>query len=241
MSKELAILIIEDDLVDQMAYSRILSKYLNSAKITVAENIEEAKDYMIQRPFDWVISDFNLPDGTLMDILNFAKSHRMICVSGETEDSKIQFLLDHGIQRFLLKDQQLNYLSSLVELIQLPTEESSPLKNEFSYNFLMDKFDGDKNVINDIINIFLNQSPIDLEELQLAISRRASNSCQHISHRMKSGYRVLGLNIAVQCLEIIETESVVTLVDWDKMQEELEKVKTIFASVESDIPSLLSN
>lgn len=240
-----SILIIEDDLVDQMAFSRVLSKHFSSAKIVTAENIKEGITKMEQHRFDWVISDFNLPDGTVMDILQFAKTNKMICVSGETAESKIQFLSDRGFVKFLLKDQHLNYLQNLVEIIKGNDDEKTPasiaVSNEISLSFLLNKFDADFTVVKDILTIFQQHGPKDLEQLQNALFSKNKNDCHNIAHRIKSGYRVLGLKTALQLLETMENHFQKDQVDWKKMETSFKQVKSIFDTNNNRIPTLLVN
>ncbi len=67
------ILLVEDDLT----YSRIVKTFLekNSFDVTTTTKVKEAQNILNAGKFDLVIADFRLPDGTGMELLQWAKAH----------------------------------------------------------------------------------------------------------------------------------------------------------------------
>ena len=66
------ILLVEDDLT----YSRIVKTFLekNSFEVTTTTKVKEAQNFLNGRKFDLIIADFRLPDGTGMELLQWAKA-----------------------------------------------------------------------------------------------------------------------------------------------------------------------
>jgi len=238
------ILIIEDDQVDQMAFTRIIGKSRPSAIIKIAENIEEANLQLASNKFNWIISDYNLPDGTILDILSYSQDNPMICVSGETDELRINFLLSQGCKHFFEKDQHLNYLQSIVDVINClkpSTLEANIKSNPFTLDAMKRQFGDDKQIIIELLEIFVSKGEMDLSELKNAIIAKSPKETQHLSHRIKSGYRVLGLISAVDILEKIENQVQAVQIDWNRLLEDMNKVCVIYADTKRSLPKLLQN
>lgn len=67
------ILLVEDDLT----YSRIVKTFLekNSFTVVTTTKVKEAQNILNTGKFDLIIADFRLPDGTGMELLQWAKAH----------------------------------------------------------------------------------------------------------------------------------------------------------------------
>ncbi len=67
------ILLVEDDLT----YSRIVKTFLekNSFNVMTTTKVKEAQNILNTGKFDLIIADFRLPDGTGMELLQWAKAH----------------------------------------------------------------------------------------------------------------------------------------------------------------------
>lgn len=67
------ILLVEDDLT----YSRIVKTFLekNSFEVTATTKVKEAQTILTAGKFELIIADFRLPDGTGMELLQWAKSN----------------------------------------------------------------------------------------------------------------------------------------------------------------------
>ncbi|OOG77914.1 sigma-54 dependent transcriptional regulator [Algoriphagus sp. A40] len=67
------ILLVEDDLT----YSRIVKTFLekNSFEVVTTTKVKEAQNILNTGKFDLIIADFRLPDGTGMELLQWAKAH----------------------------------------------------------------------------------------------------------------------------------------------------------------------
>lgn len=67
------ILLVEDDLT----YSRIVKTFLekNNFEVTTTVKVKEAQNILNSAKYDLIIADFRLPDGTGMELLQWAKSN----------------------------------------------------------------------------------------------------------------------------------------------------------------------
>lgn len=83
------ILLVEDDALTARTTRRAIEWCLSSAQVDVCVDVSSAKRALKDHPYDVVISDFELPDGSGADVLACASSTRpdspRILVTGHTE------------------------------------------------------------------------------------------------------------------------------------------------------------
>ena len=117
--KELAVLLIEDDLVDQMAFSRSMREQPESYQVEIAGSIADARTLLEKKPIDIIISDFYLGDGTPLDILPeiLGRGIPVIVVTSVEDHDAATHAIKSGVDDFLVKDQNYNYLKVLPLII----------------------------------------------------------------------------------------------------------------------------
>lgn len=107
------VLLIEDDLVDEMAIKRAIATDNLSYDLTVAHSITEARQILTTRRFDIVLSDYKLSDGTLFDLQDILDKQSVIIITGSGDEGIAAQALHMGMRDYLIKDMQGNYLKLL--------------------------------------------------------------------------------------------------------------------------------
>lgn len=110
-----SVLLVEDDRVDQMAFSRSLREQGLLYQVEIAGSLEEAKCRIGNGHYDVIISDFYLGDGTAVDILALAGNKKIpvIVVTSVGDKDSAAEAIKKGAADFLIKDQNYNYLKVL--------------------------------------------------------------------------------------------------------------------------------
>ncbi len=218
-------LIIEDDLIDQMALVRMLEKQYLDYQYSVAKSIQEAKKKLAQSSFDLVISDHNLADGTTFDLLDDLRNTPFILITGNEDQSTINTLKSKlGAIRCFTKDLDLNYLQELPlainQFFKQKIKRPSDLKNEhilttptnkisqqnvsINLNYLYKIFDGKKQDIKESIELFIFHKPIEMENLYNFLNNQDCQNVAKTTHLMKSGFRIFGMESQVSLADFIE-------------------------------------
>ncbi len=112
------ILMVEDDEIDQMAYKRMVDTEKLPYESTIAGSVAEARSILIAQQFDVLITDYNLPDGTGLDVLNLIKDTPVIFVTGAGNQEIAVKAMKGGACDYLMKDPQRNYLKVLPQTVQ---------------------------------------------------------------------------------------------------------------------------
>lgn len=110
------ILLVEDDIVDQKAFMRLVEDQGLPYDYKIAGSVSEAGDILDREGFDIIVTDYSLGCGNAFDILASVKNIPVIVVTG-TEESAVNALKDR-VYEMLVKDMDRNYLKVLPETIE---------------------------------------------------------------------------------------------------------------------------
>ena len=119
---------IEDDLVDQMAFKRSVKEYFLNYDVTIADSVEAANDIISSEEFDIIVSDYNLGDGTAFEVLENVHDTPFIVITGAGDEELAISAIKLGASDYIVKDQQRKYLKIL------PVTIGSVVKNKQNEN-----------------------------------------------------------------------------------------------------------
>ena len=119
----LNILIVEDDLVDQMALKRHIHRNNLPYRLTTCESIREAHELLQENSFDVVLLDYLPADGTAFDLLKASYDVVTIILTGQGDEEIAVNALKQGAADYLPKDLQGNYLNILDQTIRKALDE----------------------------------------------------------------------------------------------------------------------
>ena len=226
------ILIIEDDLIYQMAITRMLKKQNIEYQYTIAKSIKAAKMELTQTSFDFVITDHNLADGTTFDLLDDLKNTSFILISGNEVSSTINSVKSKlGAIACYTKDLDMNYLEelpkvikqffkqkivipkqqknqSILENVEVKHKEFIPTQNTQNVFISLKNahkiFDGKKQEIKESIELFIFHKPREMENLYNYLNKEDCQNVQKTTHLMKSGFRIFEMKAQFELAEFIE-------------------------------------
>ncbi len=110
------ILLIEDDKLDQVAFTRLVEDQELPYDCKIAGSISEAKGILGRESFDVIITDYSLGDGTAFDMLAAVKNTPIILITGTEEI--VTDTLSSCVCDFLVKDVERNYLKVVPKTIE---------------------------------------------------------------------------------------------------------------------------
>ena len=110
---EIDLLLIEDDLVDEMALLKAVQEQGLPYRIRVARSVAQAREALAQQGFDIVLADYSLGDGSALDLLDAFQGQLVVLVAGMGEEQIAVRALEMGVHDYLMKDPQRGYLRLL--------------------------------------------------------------------------------------------------------------------------------
>lgn len=127
------VLIVEDDWV----YARITSNWLikNGVNTRYVLSINAAKVFLTEKHVDLVLSDFYLPEGNSMELLEWMKSHGFIIpflvMTGYGDIERAVEAIKNGADNYLIKPVQSERVLSIITGLLSETEEVT--ENRLTY------------------------------------------------------------------------------------------------------------
>jgi nitrogen-specific signal transduction histidine kinase/DNA-binding NarL/FixJ family response regulator len=188
------ILFIEDDKIDRMAFLRFVEKENLPYNCTVASSISEARSELSSKPFDVIVSDYSLADGTALDVLGIAKTIPVIVVTGVSDEEAAIHVWKGGAYDYVTKDIQRNYLKSIPKTID----------NAINFKKIheaLNKKEKDLEAIFDAspVGMLLIDRNMVITRVNLAVKRMVKKEYQHIINRQ--------IGCALDCVNTIGTEN----------------------------------
>jgi len=116
--KKYRILLIEDDKVDQMAFTRFVRRQKLPYGCAMAESVAAARKSLADNEFDIILADYMLPDGTAFDVLESAKHIPFVFITGAGDEAVAVEAWKAGAADYLIKDPGHNYLKVLPIVVE---------------------------------------------------------------------------------------------------------------------------
>lgn len=107
------ILYIEDDKVDRLAFEKFARNKNLQYKITTSTSVKEAGKALNTGKFDIVLSDYQLGDGTVMEIMDLINNIPVVIITGKGDEERAVKVMKEGASDYLVKDTESNYLNIL--------------------------------------------------------------------------------------------------------------------------------
>lgn len=109
----ITVLLIEDDIVDQMAFKRMIDDENMPYKYTIGGSLTEALKLINENVYDIIIADYQLGDGTAFEIFEFVKNAPIIIATGVGDEITAVKAMKMGAYDYIIKDSDRNYLQLL--------------------------------------------------------------------------------------------------------------------------------
>jgi CheY-like chemotaxis protein len=210
-SRALDILLAEDHLPNQMLATKLLHRHEH--KVTVANTGKEAFELSNEKDFDVILMDIQMPEmdgfeataairkremetGKHIPIVAMTahamKGDRERCIGAGMDDyiSKPirRKVLYETLSRFCSAEQKVEEASTFEESGREPDdqepEEALPILDEEG---LLDEYDGDLELLQELLDAFYEESPESLEQLKSAIEQGDAPAVGTAAHTLKGG------------------------------------------------------
>lgn len=113
VNKDIAILFVEDDRVDQMAFERFVKLNELPYKYFISESIAQSELLSGENKFDVAVVDFLLADGNGLELVEKLTNIPVIFVTGQGDQKIAVQAMKAGVYDYLVKDPNRNYLEML--------------------------------------------------------------------------------------------------------------------------------
>ncbi|MEL6822298.1 MAG: PAS domain S-box protein, partial [Calditrichota bacterium] len=161
------LLYVEDDLIDQMAFKRMLSQQGLNYQVSFANSIAQAEQKIESDKFDIIITDFNLGDGDAFSIFDLTDDVPIMVATGAGDEGIAVKVIKRGAYDYFVKDANRKYLTTLPVAVEQAVNRH---RSDRQFRLLSNALKS----INDIVSItdidgkilFVNQALLDTHRYQ---------------------------------------------------------------------------
>ncbi len=255
------ILVVEDNKMNQFFIKQLLSNWGVNADI--ADNGKIALEKLEHSTYDLILMDMHMP---VMDGPETAELIRksenpivsqipIIACSADVFPESKKKAIESGMNFYLTKPLSEKALEEILFSLK-PKAVNIINMNEISeitgdtelmtqqkicdLSFLKQTFDNDNEIIQSILQIFIEDTPKDYIKLKSAISKQNSEITREIAHKLKSSFKTIGLKNEADILEQIERASKENT-EFYSIAEMLDKLEQSYPKIIREIKQLIKN
>jgi PAS domain S-box-containing protein len=129
------LLLIEDDRLDQLAFERFIKEGGHPYDYKISNSIAAGCRILAEQKFDLIVSDYQLADGTAMDILNLKLETPVIITTGTGNEEIAVQALRSGAVDYLIKDPERSYLKVLPATVEMAIKRCEMERSVAVLNF----------------------------------------------------------------------------------------------------------
>ncbi|MDX9754288.1 MAG: response regulator [bacterium] len=200
----LSILLAEDNLINQVLATKMLERM--GHWVRVANDGQEAVAAFEQEPFDLVLMDIQMPgmDGYTATAkirqLQKDKPVPIVAMTAHAMKGDREKCLQAGMDDYISKPVKLDALAQVIEKIThlshttgsqsdcSERESEMGLDSRFEMidmEAMLDRVDGDKEIIQEIAKIYIEEAPSMLEKVREAVAQQDPKALEHHAHTLK--------------------------------------------------------
>src|SRR4029077_7675259 len=215
--KELRILLVEDNTINQILVQRMLGK--RAWNIVVANNGREALAALESERFDLILMDVQMPEMSGLEVTAAIREKEketgehipIVAPTASVMKDDRKRCFDAGMDAYIAKPIEKEILYETIDKLTGHLSEAdsgdSGLRSHdpvFDVGAVLDSLEGDSELLRDIVVIFLGQFPKHMENIREAISNRDPDLLQRASHALKGAAANLLAQGVVQAASKLE-------------------------------------
>jgi two-component system sensor histidine kinase/response regulator len=196
--KSLNILLAEDNLINQKLASRLLVK--RSHIVTVVRNGKEALAALEKDHFDLVLMDIQMPEMDGFEATRILREREktdgghqpVVAMTALAMSGDRERCFEAGMDGYLSKpirpqelDEVLDRYVALINAAPAQDESAPAANNSIDVSQLLDRLDGDRALLAELVDVFRADFPGNLNAIQQAIDQQDANGLRSAAHSLK--------------------------------------------------------
>jgi CheY-like chemotaxis protein len=238
--RRLSVLVAEDNVVNQRVAVGLLTS--RGHRVIVANNGLEAIAAVERDTFDVVLMDVQMPEMGGYEATavirererHIGRRQRIVAMTAHAMNGDRERCLAAGMDAYISKPLDPKALFAIVEG---GTETSHPSAKVtgFDYEELLERFGGDRELLADVVRLFVEDCPARLEAIERAVASRDAERVRFEAHGLKGAAGNLsasGLFEAAAMLERLAAEARTETIDaaWRKLSAEANSLLQVLAA-----------
>jgi len=201
------ILLAEDNIVNQRVAVGLLTRRGHS--VTVANNGREALEMVARERFDLVLMDVQMPEIGGLEATAVIRAReategghtRIIAMTAHAMTGDRDRCIAAGMDGYLSKPVNPKLLFDVVEEGSGGNKARSVV---FDRTTLVERLDGDKALLADVVRLFLEECPVRLAAIRSAIDQRDPERGRCAAHALKGAAATVGATAVFEAAQTLE-------------------------------------
>ena len=194
------ILIVDDEKLNQMVIQNMAKLW--GADYQIAGSGSEALRKIKESKFDVILMDLLMPgiDGfkTCEIIRQDNKKLPIIAISGTTTPQNVEKIFNAGMNDYIAKPFKIEELHEKISKFIFKDSNDNDteeiVEERIDLTYLRESTDNNIELMKQIIEVFLRQTPVYIERLESAIENKDWNDLRKTSHKMKPTFEYVGIS-----------------------------------------------
>lgn len=223
----MSVLVAEDNQVNQKFIKKLLEKF--DVDYTLVDDGKKCVEKIKNKRFDALLLDINMPELNGYEVAEIIRSTEnpnqnspIVALTASALLNDREKALEIGMNEHLTKPFSPTQLKQLLAKYHHLSEQKTEVTLHFDEEYLNDLYQGDVEFEMEMLELFLKNSPEDLEKLCASIQANDWEASYQYAHKMKPTFRMVGLATLEALMERIESMS----------KENPEKVPSFYKAVE---------
>jgi two-component system, sensor histidine kinase and response regulator len=248
-SKERRILLAEDNAVNQKVAIRMLSKLGHT--VVIANNGKEALAALETQSFDLVFMDVQMPEMGGFEATDLIRrsekvsGHHLpiIAMTAHAMKGDRERCLEAGMDGYVSKPVQARDLQAAMDAIDIAersdsrdVEDDTDNVEIFDESALLERIDGDRAFLKDLVELFAADSPGQLAAIEDAIARKDADQVHRASHTLKGSVSNFCAPSVVASASRLESRG--RMVDLDGAEKEFSDLERLVRKLRSALVAL---
>ncbi|GAC1532365.1 MAG: hypothetical protein NVS3B15_12470 [Sediminibacterium sp.] len=245
-TEKLKILVAEDVAVNQLIAKHILGNHGH-----VVANGKEAIKMLEKESYDLVLMDIHMPEMDGLEATKLIRSHSnptvavipVIALTAAAFKEEAASFLQAGMNDIITKPYTEEKLLEVIRKVMFPATANAPTDTTvapMAENLQEKLYDlselkaldpGDNSVLAEIVQVFLKNTPNDVEALAAVIRSEDTDATYKLAHKIKSSIFSMGIHSLSRVITAIESNA--------KQQENLNEIPFLFDKVQKTIAAVI--
>ncbi len=220
------ILVVEDMRINQKVLEHMLGNW--KAEVTIADNGLKGVEKVKAEPFDLILMDIQMPEMDGLEATHYIRNELappknkipIVALPASSHKKVKEKVLSVGMNAFIIKPFEPARLFSLIKFytakgkmskVELVEEEKLPevpaiaiTSGELDFSYLKDLAQGDAEFISGMLQLFVEQTPIELQQLHKNVEEEDWEMVKKQAHKLKYPFSSIGRNDLSNLLGEIE-------------------------------------
>lgn len=223
--KNLSVLLFEDNILNQKLAKSVIDEF--GFDLDIANNGEEGIEMFLNKRYDLLLMDLQMPvkDGyqTTEYIRCELKSDiPIIAMTAHSLVGEQQKCFDIGMNGYVPKP--FKQVELLGEINRVMNKKPAKQFKGIDLSYLLEMSCEDQNFVNEMITLFVNKVPNEVDLLENAIDNRDYDAVRKIAHNMKSSLPIFRLDDLLKDLTLLEKQAIETNFT-DEADEKMNKLR----------------